>query len=90
MSRWIKITFHDTSDTHKLRNCTEDLSLSFPVGTLPFDEAEEIGFERDFVRIVDVPARKLRRAIVLVEEHLAKHFYNKSTTITSGRMNELD
>lgn len=92
MSRWIKVTFHDTSDTHKLRNCTEDMSLAIdqsPYGTLPFDEAGEIGFVRDHVRIVNVPARQLRRAIVFVEQLLAKHFYDGSTTITTGSMQEL-
>jgi hypothetical protein len=91
MSRWIKVTFHDTSDTHKLRNCTEELSLTIgEFGVLPFDEAGEIGFVRDYVRIVNVRARQLRRVIAFVEELLAQHFYDGSTTITSGSMRELD
>ena len=89
MPRWIKVTFHDTSDIHKLRNCTEDLSLTInrsPYGSLPFDEAEAVD---DHVRIVNIPARKLRRAIALVENLLREHFYDSSTTITTGRMSEL-
>lgn len=91
MSRWIKVTFHDISDTHKLRNCTEDMSLSIgrSFGVLSFDEAGEIGFARDYVRIVNVPARQLRRAKAFVEQLLAKHFYEHSTTITSGSMHDL-
>jgi hypothetical protein len=68
MSRWIKITFHDTSDRHKLQYCTEDLSVAIdrlPWGSLPFDEAEQV---TDHARIVDIPARQLRRAITFVEE----------------------
>jgi hypothetical protein len=92
MSRWIKVTFHDTSDTHKLRNCTEEMSLAIgrsSFGVLSFDEAGEIGFAHDYVRIVNVPARQLRRAKAFVEQLLAKHFYDRSTTITSGRMQDL-
>lgn len=93
MSRWIKVTFHDTSDTHKLRNCTEDLSLKLrgtTFGALSFDEAGEVGFKRDFVRIVDVPTRQLRRGIAFVEQLLKKHYYENSTSISSGSMQDLD
>ncbi len=89
MSRWMKITFHDTSDIHKLRNCTEALSLeicALPWGSLPFEEAERVS---DHVRITDIPARQLRRAIVFVEDHLKAHFYDGSTTVTSGSMADL-
>jgi hypothetical protein len=89
MSRWIKITFHDTSNLHKLHNCTEELSVAIDRlswGSLPFDEAERA---TDHVRIVDIPARQLRRAISFVEEHLKAHFYDGSTTITSGSVADL-
>ena len=92
MARWIKVTFHDTSNKHKLRNCTEALSLRLrgtSYGTLSFGEADEIGFTRDFVRIIDVPARQLRRGVAFVKALLAEHFYDTSTTISSGRMDEL-
>lgn len=92
MSRWIKVAFHDTSDMHKLRNCTEHLSLALeqtPFGALAFDEAGEVGNSRDFVRIVDVPARQLRRGIAFVEALLKQHYYDSSTTITSGSMQDL-
>lgn len=42
------------------------------------------------MRIVNVPARQLRRAVALVEQCLVKHFYDGPTTVTSGRMTELD
>jgi len=90
MSRWIKVTFRDMSDTHKLRNCTEALSIAIddlPWGSLPFDDAERVV---DHVRIVNVPARRLKRAIAFVEEHLKQHFYDQSTTITSGSMTDMN
>ena len=82
MSRLVSIVFRDAPSIHKVRNFAEELSLSIEredLGLLPMDEADTA---IDRVLVTTVHARKLRRAVELINKLLRKHYLQDSAVVT--------
>jgi hypothetical protein len=79
VARTLKVTFPETSGTHRVRNFGEELSLSLgDLGKMPMEQADAATAQ---VSISDIPKRQLGRCRQLIDRMLKKHFMVEEATI---------
>ena len=81
MARTIEITFPDSSSVHRVRNFTEELSLTLgSLGDLPMDQADAATTK---IIVSTIDKRDVGRCKQLVEALLKKHLMDSEATVHS-------